>query len=403
MVIVGIFLNTEMRTGGNRRYLELMDALAKRGNRVCMIMNEAFPDQGHEYERIDLRVRYRRRSFIPVSRAFSRAVMRNIGFIRSSLKALGCDAADWVHVHGDAHLGAAVWLKRHLRARLFFAYRCNDVRRAGILRRYGGLSASQKAISLAREAVDRLRERKVARESALVAFQNRSDADDYARRVGAFTRSELTRGANARGERTRHASFVIIPGNIGYPRCTDEWKNTNSSVAVSSLLFVGSLDCGKGFSQFVEACSILKSRALGGLRVSVLGKADDERFPRELVDRLSVRDMISFEGYADPFPFLASRDLLVYPSLYDAFPDVILEALHAGCPVIASRVGGIPEMLASDELLFDAGDPRLIADAVERCARDATHYGHVRGLCARRAEEYRFDWAERWELAMKSN
>lgn len=388
MVIVGIFLNTELRTGGNRRYLELMDALAKRGNRVCMIMNEAFPDQGHEYRRIDLRAKYRRGSLIPVSSVFSRAVKRNTGFIRSSLKSLGYDSVDWVLVHGDAHLGAAVWLKRRVRARLFFAYRCNDVRRAGILRKYGGLSSAQKAISLAREAIDRLRERTVARESSLVAFQNRSDADDYSRRVGA---------------RTGHARSVIIPGNIGYPRCTDEWKNSNSSVAVSSLLFVGSLDCGKGFSQFVGACSILKSRGLGGLRASVLGKADDERFARELVDRLSVRDMISFEGYADPFPFLASRNLLVYPSLYDAFPDVILEALHAGCPVIASRVGGIPEMLASDELLFDAGDPRAIADAVELCARDAAHYGHIRGLCASRADEYRFDWAERWERAMKSN
>jgi glycosyltransferase involved in cell wall biosynthesis len=388
MVIVGIFLNTELRTGGNRRYLELMDALAKRGNHVCMIMNAAFPDQRHEYERINFRSNYRRGSFIPVSRKFSRAVKRNIGFIRSSLKTLGFDSVDWVLVHGDAHLGAAVWLKRRVRARLFFAYRCNDVRRAGILRQYGGLSAAQKAVSLAREAVDRLRERTVARESSLVAFQNMADADDYARRIG---------------ELSRDATSVIIPGNIGYPRCTDEWKDSNSSVAVSSLLFVGSLDRGKGFGQFVEACSILKSRGLGGLRVSALGKADDERFPRELVERFSVRDMISLEGYADPFPFLASRDLLVYPSLYDAFPDVILEALHAGCPVIASRVGGIPEMLASDELLFDAGDPRSIADAVERCVRDAAHYGHIRKLCASRADEYRFDWAERWERAMKSN
>ena len=87
-------------------------------------------------------------------------------------------------------------------------------------------------------------------------------------------------------------------------------------------------------------------------------------------------------------------------TLYDAFPDAVLEALHAGCPVIASRIGGLQDILKYPELLFNLGDIQGIADCIENCISDASYYLRIRTLCAERASEFRFDWAKKFEQAM---
>jgi glycosyltransferase involved in cell wall biosynthesis len=110
--------------------------------------------------------------------------------------------------------------------------------------------------------------------------------------------------------------------------------------------------------------------------------------------------MVSLEGFKDPFPYLAECDLMVYPTLYDAYPDTVLEALHTGCPVIAASAGGLPDLLQHQELLFKSGDCNEIAGKIERCITENSFYQKIRLLCAERAEAHRFDWAGRFETAM---
>jgi glycosyltransferase involved in cell wall biosynthesis len=124
---------------------------------------------------------------------------------------------------------------------------------------------------------------------------------------------------------------------------------------------------------------------------------------KRLIKKLRIGDLISFEGFTDPFPYLADCDLMVYPTRYDAFPDTVLEALFTGCPVIASAVGGLPDMLAYPELLFESGNVREIAARIERCLKDRAFYAHIRGLCHQRAPVYRFDWARRFEEVMETH
>ena len=120
-----------------------------------------------------------------------------------------------------------------------------------------------------------------------------------------------------------------------------------------------------------------------------------------MVDILGIRSNVVFEGFKLPFPFFAAADLMIYPTLYDAFPDTVLEALHAGCPVIASAVGGIPDILSYGELTFEPSNVTGIADTIEKCILDADYYLYLKGLCAERAEVFRFDWPERFEESMR--
>jgi glycosyltransferase involved in cell wall biosynthesis len=144
----------------------------------------------------------------------------------------------------------------------------------------------------------------------------------------------------------------------------------------------------------------LKQRGVKCFSLSVLGKLENAKPVIKLVEDLGIDDIVRFEGFADPFPFLAKCDLMVYPTLYDAFPDAVLESLHAGCPVIATSVGGIPDLLKYPELMLELADSAGLADRIEKCIEDDFFYGRLRKLCAERALEFHFDWAEKFNQVM---
>jgi glycosyltransferase involved in cell wall biosynthesis len=388
MNIVGIFLNNEMRTGANRRYLELMEALADKGHNVVVLMNSYLDFTPTRFSQVSIPVRYRRRGFPPTSFIFKRAIADNLPFIRAELARYGIAQVDWIHIHGDMHFSSALYLKKKTGARLFFAFRCNDITRAHILRKQKAYTVKEHILSYPLELKDRLRERKISRKADLITFQNAPDRDIFLKRIG---------------DSQPGAQTVIIPGNIGLPRFRKETENKNHSVAVTKLVYVGSTSLSKGLQHLLEALAALKEKGYRGLRLHVLGKISADAKALVLVNKLDIAEMVSFEGYVSPFSFLEKCDLMVYPTLYDAFPDTILEALHTGCPVLASKTGGVVELLQYPELLFDIGQVDEIVERIERCITDATFYRAVRDRCTERSSHFRFDWAERFESAMRDN
>ena len=69
--------------------------------------------------------------------------------------------------------------------------------------------------------------------------------------------------------------------------------------------------------------------------------------------------------------WLQAADLYVHPSRADTFPNGVLEALACGTPVVASRVGGIPEQVRNETgILVEPGDPAALAAAIESLLAD---------------------------------
>ena len=86
-----------------------------------------------------------------------------------------------------------------------------------------------------------------------------------------------------------------------------------------------------------------------------------------------LRSVVRWTGFRRDVPaILAAADLFVLPTLADAFPTVLLEAFAAGLPVVASDVGGVPEIV--DEpltgLLVPPGDPKPLEEAMIRAIED---------------------------------
>jgi glycosyltransferase involved in cell wall biosynthesis len=389
--ILGVFLNNQARTGGDRRYLELMEDLAARGNTVIVLMNSFYNYHPKYIKTITLSIKYIRHRFPPASYLFKKNVKKNIFNILRQIWDYNCEAVDFIHIHGDMHLKTAIYLKKQLKTLLFYASRCSDIDRAKILRSSGSLTLQQYLFSLICDSVNRSRERQIARYADLIAHQNQMDADCFISRAGAFKPSFRDR---------LKVKTIIIPGNIGPPRCSAEWQDKNKSGEVKRIVYVGSLSADKGFFDLLKSLGKLKNKGYAFLSCSVLGRKENINQTFHLMKKMNIEGMVFIEGFKDPFPYLAGSDLMVYPTLYDAYPDTVLEALHTGCPVIAASVGGIPDMLKYPELLFESGNFNEIAEKIELCITNNEFYQKIRFLCAERAAVHRFDWAGQFESAM---
>jgi glycosyltransferase involved in cell wall biosynthesis len=99
-----------------------------------------------------------------------------------------------------------------------------------------------------------------------------------------------------------------------------------------------------------------------------VGKGDLERELREEASRLGVSERVSFLGWRDDIPeIMHILDIFVLPSLNEGMGRVLVEAMAAGRPVIASNVGGIPDLVIQGKngLLVPAADIKALARRIE--------------------------------------
>jgi glycosyltransferase involved in cell wall biosynthesis len=118
--------------------------------------------------------------------------------------------------------------------------------------------------------------------------------------------------------------------------------------------------------------ALLRSRGVPAT-LCMVGDGPDRRQIEELASELGiVRDCL-FTGYQeDVGPFFAAFDVFVLPSANEGTPVTAIEALASGCPVVATRVGGVPDVVqdGEDGILIDPGSPEQLADALVLLAGD---------------------------------
>lgn len=129
---------------------------------------------------------------------------------------------------------------------------------------------------------------------------------------------------------------------------------------------------GKGHGVLIEAFKLLKEKITDAKLVIVgEGHLYDELF--RMVDTNGLRESVLFTGFQmDVSEIIATFDVAVLPSFFEGMGRVILEAMAMERPVVASRVGGIPDLIEQDVngLLVRPGDVKELADALEKLLND---------------------------------
>ncbi len=113
----------------------------------------------------------------------------------------------------------------------------------------------------------------------------------------------------------------------------------------------------KNLGQLLEAFARVRGRA-ARMRLLIVGSGPEEAGLRALAQRLSLSEACRFlPSTPDVAPPLRSIDIFVHPALSEGLPNAVMEAMASGCAVIASRVGGCPELIEHgvDGLLVEPG------------------------------------------------
>jgi glycosyltransferase involved in cell wall biosynthesis len=155
------------------------------------------------------------------------------------------------------------------------------------------------------------------------------------------------------------------------------------------LLFVGQLIPMKGVDVLLRAAALLGPRTKFELEL-VYQNAGLELTYRELAARIGIADRVQFLGLRSAEELAAlyrAADLFVLASHGEALPAVITEAMMCGLPVVATRVGGIPDQVGPHGYLVEPGNPAALADAIGRALGDIAEGRIARAEVSRWANE----------------
>jgi glycosyltransferase involved in cell wall biosynthesis len=156
-------------------------------------------------------------------------------------------------------------------------------------------------------------------------------------------------------ERSRARSVLEIPEGVPAIGC------------------LGELIPRKGQSYLIEAASGLSGGPAAGAAVVIIGDGEDRDRLRSLIAERGLEKTVRLAGNVERAgSLLKAFDVFVMPSLMEAFPFALLEAMAAGVPVAASSVWGIPEMVVHENtgLLFPPGDVEAIREAIVKLVGD---------------------------------
>jgi glycosyltransferase involved in cell wall biosynthesis len=156
---------------------------------------------------------------------------------------------------------------------------------------------------------------------------------------------------------------------------------------------VANLRPGKGHEVLLKAAARLVRR-FPDVRFQIVGDGSRRQELEREAAALRISAQVSFLGHRDDVPqVLAESDLFAFPSFMEASPNAVIEAMAAGLPVVATKVGGIPEVIEHERngLLVPPGDERALAAAMTRLIERPALASEL-AQAARRTIESRFSF-----------
>lgn len=178
---------------------------------------------------------------------------------------------------------------------------------------------------------------------------------------------------------------------IGNPYETSEFAGFEDTPRSKDIVFLGRLVSQKGCDLLLRSLSILKAEGVCP-SLSIIGDGPELPALRRLIAELDLSNQVVFlgtirEGRGKE---IARHKIMVVPSSYaEPFGVVALEGLAAGCVIVASSAGGLPEAVGPCGILFPNGDARAMASALRDLLASPSLREKLRSESSRHLERFR--------------
>lgn len=129
---------------------------------------------------------------------------------------------------------------------------------------------------------------------------------------------------------------------------------------------IGRLSPEKGVDVLLAACAVLARDSIP-FHLVVIGDGPEQERLQAIVERDNLRECVTFAGRLDiSRAIYAALDVVVIPSHTEGLPNVLLEAIGCGIPVVSTKVGAVPEVIGSSRagIIVPTGDPDALAKAI---------------------------------------
>jgi glycosyltransferase involved in cell wall biosynthesis len=163
----------------------------------------------------------------------------------------------------------------------------------------------------------------------------------------------------------------IVGTPTGLMRCVfngviaNEFDPVTTADDATDIVYVGEFRHIKGADLLIDALARLRAKAKP-VTLTLAGDGEEMDALKAQIQRLGLTEAVRFIGHVKPRYGFSKGRLLVVPSRGDSMPYVVIEAAAAGIPMVAAKVGGIPEIFGPHtDALFAANTVGAMADAVE--------------------------------------
>jgi glycosyltransferase involved in cell wall biosynthesis len=171
--------------------------------------------------------------------------------------------------------------------------------------------------------------------------------------------------------------FVVIPNwlDTGIYVQNRTGYSTDSSNRNLKILFLGWIEETKGIFDLLAAIQMIKAN-LTDQQFLIAGQGSAKAEAERKAADLQIDRYVKFIGWADgkeKMNLLRQADLYVFPSHFEGYPNSLLEAMASEVPVIATRVGAVPEVIQDqiNGLLVDIRDTKALAAALQKMIQDS--------------------------------
>ena len=181
------------------------------------------------------------------------------------------------------------------------------------------------------------------------------------------SRNDHSTAATAKGDACKIATInnpVIPSGGIAeYPAPDHEWFTSGDSPVI---LAVGRLSAPKDYPTLLQAFErVCRDRQA---RLVILGDGPEREKLERLAEELGIAGAVSMPGYAsNPYAYMQHADLFVLSSAWEGSPNVLVEAMACGCPVVSTDCPSGPDQILEGGrygVLVPVGAPELLAVAI---------------------------------------